>query len=571
MAGGSSLQSSPNRATNYHIAQRSPLTGLPSCSALQLTSSPQPPVTPPIGRCCSTPKVSLNSGSPPVLVHGLFCDETFAATRRNVDTSSNTAPAGSGASVQELRELVRCEARERAYGQLALSNKLREQQDEATNIQALVNSNFSELRKELAELHATVVEKLGLHGSSEERHMEGTGTEATSRQVYKDTKFSILESMQEQLNARLQCTQTGLQEVRDALQSLKQREDLRLQQDEVALRRLQDGLDGFSSGTETRAFVRCSDEDSEQQDALLSGNWAVTRRFSSCSSSVFRDVDKDSFDGDGPSSRSLDRRLQELRSESQLQMADFEKQVKEELASLRGWIDAAIFAVINRLGLLEKGQQTPASAEALELKLSEPRQATEGSHQPLLENCKGGGRTSAVTSATRSSYVVTRSNCEGRSFSRGRQLSIGPGMETSDIAAPASSEGNSRVVVAAPSTSSQRIQVLTQSSQSQSALTGQASAGMALPQVLSPSPQRSWAYINGCSQGPTSMSLVLPPCSASSVSGGASARVRSSGPPNSARATIGIPSAATTALVPGNGAGTPKVGGNVATNQNRAN
>lgn len=540
---------------SYHTVPRSPLGGPPSCSALQRTSSPQPPVTPPIGRCCSTPKVSLNSGSPPVLVHGPCCDEAFA-TRHSVGASKNTLPAGSAAAVQDLRELVSREARERTYSQLAVSNKLREQQDMAANLQALLNSNFSELRKELEELRATVAEKLGSHGSSRVGNAQATGKDALS---------STLESTQEQLlvNARLQCTEVGLQEVRDALQSLKQREDLRLRQDEVALRRLQDGLDGLSSGTDMRALVKCTDEDSEQPDPLLN-SWPGLRRFSSCSSSVLRDVDKESFEGDIPVGRSLDRRLQELRSENLQQMEDLEKQVKDELASLRGWVDAAIVAVINRLGLLERGHQTSASARGSELKLPELRQSTECSRQPLLENCKAGRGTSASSTATCTSSLVTRSSCDGRSFSSGRQQSMGPGTDISDIPAPVNSEGSGMVVAATPLTGSPSFQGLARSSQSQSSLSGQASAGMPLPQsVITLRP--------GCTQMAPTMPVVLTTCTASNVCGGASMRVRSCGPPNTARASFGIPSKATTTTVPGNGVGTPRVGGNVATNQARTN
>jgi len=274
------------------------------------------------------------------------------------------------------------------------------------------------------------------------------------------------------------------------------------------------------------------------------------------------------MDGDSPAGRSFDRRLQELRSENRQQMTDLDKQVKEDLASLRGWVDAAIVAVISRLGLLERGQQASASARGRELKPSEPQQSTEG--QPLPESCKAGEETSAASTTTCSSSLVTRSSCEGRSFSSGRQPSMGPGVEAIDISTPVGSEGSSMVIMAAPSpgSHSQRVhQGLARSSQSQSALAGQASAGMALPQPLSLSPRKSWAYVGNISAA--SIPLVLPTCNASGLCGSSSGRVRSCGPPHTARASFGIASTATATAAPNNGPATPKVGGNVATSQVR--
>eukprot|EP00747_Dinoflagellata_sp_TGD_P213206 gnl/TRDRNA2_/TRDRNA2_86192_c0_seq1.p1 gnl/TRDRNA2_/TRDRNA2_86192_c0~~gnl/TRDRNA2_/TRDRNA2_86192_c0_seq1.p1 ORF type:complete len:795 (-),score=138.77 gnl/TRDRNA2_/TRDRNA2_86192_c0_seq1:149-2356(-) len=263
----------------------------------------------------------------------------------------------------DIREMVLREVRERMEGQRMLRQEIGHVQEFLQETKQQINEGLAEFRRELAQSRQEVPAPRGdfeqiremqasciaqIEAANKRMAEEHSARSHLERQVTGD-----MHSMRELLSLEIQRADANINEVRDAIGHTHKQTDqvvseLRENIGELKYR-LDSAVDGDGEsalmqrrGRKTQTGMQPINEESDDAAVAVQHEPVFARDFEE----IGKSLDK------------LDRRVSDTRSDISCTIMELEKKITEEWTGLRGWVDAAVVAVVSRLSSLECALQS---------------------------------------------------------------------------------------------------------------------------------------------------------------------------------------------------------------------
>lgn len=271
-----------------------------------------------------------------------------------IASSGGMDSQGRATILEEVRELIRAETRERLELQRAVRTDLQAQQDSVRRLATTLEDSLAVLRRDVPALQEELaMQKRDFEAQSEELQRgqaraesleRGLAEESEARYDAERAQGSDLHQLRDLFSAELGQAHGSIAEVRDSLSQLLSQLSLSGQPPAEAMDS-HAGEDGHRPGAGPPLLSHHNENDGNE-DALIG---------TMCSDGEVR------IDAEELMRQTLERmeaRLQESRGDSGNQLQELDQKITEEWTGLRGWVDAAVVAVVNRMSSLECALQS---------------------------------------------------------------------------------------------------------------------------------------------------------------------------------------------------------------------